>query len=122
MSAPHETEPDTRRSVTMSATAPAPAQVPAPHEGPPLPGQRLPFIDGLRGLAVAMVLTYHCWVHTIQAPIQVPVGRWYLDVTAPLHLGYLGVHLFLVLSGFCLTYPLARNGASGMRLELRRFF
>jgi peptidoglycan/LPS O-acetylase OafA/YrhL len=52
----------------------------------------------------------------------VPVGRWHLDATAPLHYGYLGVHLFLVLSGFCLTYPMAREGAGKMRLELRRFF
>jgi peptidoglycan/LPS O-acetylase OafA/YrhL len=105
----------------MPAGAAAPARVPAPREGPPLPGQRLPFIDGLRGLAIAMVLVYHCWVHTIRAPIRVPLGRWQLDATAPLHYGYLGVHLFLLLSGFCLTYPLAREGAQGMRLELRRF-
>jgi peptidoglycan/LPS O-acetylase OafA/YrhL len=83
---------------------------------------RLPFIDGLRGLAMLMVLTYHCWVHTIQAPIPVRIARWHLDVTSPLHLGYLGVHLFLVLSGFCLTFPLAREGAAAMRLDGRRFF
>jgi peptidoglycan/LPS O-acetylase OafA/YrhL len=88
----------------------------------PAPGGRLPFIDGLRGLAMLMVLAYHCWVHTIRVPIAVPVGHWHLDVTSPLHLGYLGVHLFLVLSGFCLTYPLAREGAAAMRLDPRRFF
>jgi peptidoglycan/LPS O-acetylase OafA/YrhL len=69
-----------------------------------------------------MVLVYHCWVHTIRAPIPVAVGRWSVDITAPLHYGYLGVHLFLLLSGFCLTYPLVRGGTAGMRLDQKRFF
>src|SRR2546421_594614 len=90
----------------------------------PLPYERgrLPFIDGLRGLAMLWVLVYHCWVHTVRTPIPVSVGARHLDLTAPRHLGYLGVQLFLVLSGFCLTYPLARRGAAGMTLDLRRFF
>jgi peptidoglycan/LPS O-acetylase OafA/YrhL len=84
--------------------------------------KRLAFIDGLRGVAMLSVLAYHCWVHTIRAPVPLALGHRHLDLTAPLHLGYLGVNLFLVLSGFCLTYPLARNGTGGMSLDLRRFF
>jgi peptidoglycan/LPS O-acetylase OafA/YrhL len=107
----------------MAQTAAAPSAGARRREGvTAAPGGRLTFIDGLRGLAMLMVLAYHCWVHTGHAPISVPLGRWHLDVTNPLHLGYLGVHLFLVLSGFCLTYPLAREGAAAMRLDPRRFF
>jgi peptidoglycan/LPS O-acetylase OafA/YrhL len=106
----------------MDTVISSPAQPPTPEEQRLFPGKRLPFIDGLRGLAVLMVLVYHCWVHTIRAPILVAVAGRSVDVTGPLHYGYLGVHLFLLLSGFCLTYPLVQNGAAGMRLELRRFF
>lgn len=106
----------------MDTLTTAPAQPPTPEEQRLFPGKRLPFIDGLRGLAVLMVLVYHCWVHTIQGPIPVAVGRWSVDITGPLHYGYLGVHLFLLLSGFCLTYPLVQGGTVAMRLETRRFF
>lgn len=106
----------------MTQTAAPTLERTARRESAAIPQRRLPFVDGLRGVAMLMVLVYHCWVHTICAPIPLPLGRWHLDVTAPLHYGYLGVHLFLVLSGFCLTYPLARRGAAGMRLELGRFF
>jgi peptidoglycan/LPS O-acetylase OafA/YrhL len=82
---------------------------------PPKP-ERLAFIDGLRGLALLMVLTYHAWVHPVRVPIRLPFLG--LDVTAPVHFGYLGVHLFLVLSGFCLTYPLAQGP---LRVDLARF-
>src|SRR5947209_5090727 len=107
-------------SMTQTAAQPIlPTASPAPL---PVERGRLPFIDGLRGVAMLSVLLYHCWVHTIRVPLALAVGGRHLDLTAPLHLGYLGVHLFLVLSGFCLTYPLALRGAAGMTLDLRRFF
>src|SRR5262245_33011004 len=108
--------------MTQTAT---PFQQTVPAELATAPRARLSFIDGLRGLAVLMVLTYHCWVHTIgerHLPVTVAFLHRNVDVTIPLHLGYVGVHLFLVLSGFCLTYPLVREGVAGMRLELGRFF
>ncbi len=97
------------------STSPAPCD-------PPSQRGRLPFIDGLRGVAVLMVMLNHSWAHTIGVPLRVPVGSWQIDVTAPLRFGFLGVHLFLLLSGFCLTYPLARRGPDGLRVDLLRFF
>jgi peptidoglycan/LPS O-acetylase OafA/YrhL len=84
-----------------------------------LPG-RLPFVDGLRGLAMLMVLAFHCWF-CLGIRLPITLGPWTVDAMMPLRHGYLGVHLFLVLSGFCLTYPLAKEGGAGMRLDLRRF-
>jgi peptidoglycan/LPS O-acetylase OafA/YrhL len=95
--------------------APVPSEVTSPAR------QRLSFLDGLRGLAMLMVLAFHGWLSS-GVMVPVTVGRWHLEATLPLQHGYLGVHLFLVLSGFCLTYPLARDGAAGMRLDGRRFF
>ena len=93
---------------TLSPPAPVspPRRAPlslAPAARPRPAAPRLLYVDGLRGLGMLMVLTYHCWVHPVGVPVRVPLLGGAVDVTAPLHLGYLGVHLFLVLSGFCLT-------------------
>ena len=44
----------------------------------------MPALDGVRGLAVAAVVTYHLWPETIRG-------------------GYLGVSVFFTLSGFLIT-------------------
>jgi len=59
----------------------------------------LDYIDGLRGLAILMVLLYHSWLSADR-----PVAHWW----NPLASGYTGINLFLVLSGFCLYWPLVR--------------
>jgi peptidoglycan/LPS O-acetylase OafA/YrhL len=68
-----------------------------------------------------MVLSFHCW-QCCGTVAPIPVSGWHRALILLLRHGYLGVHLFLVLSGFCLTYPLAREGAAAMRLDLRWFF
>lgn len=55
-------------------------------------GQRLRFIDGLRGLAACMVMFYHLGDRTNLKPIT----EW----------GYLGVGIFFVISGFVITSTL----------------
>jgi peptidoglycan/LPS O-acetylase OafA/YrhL len=67
-----------------------------------------------------MVLAFHCWL-SLDAAVPLQIGPWQLDATSPMQHGYLGVHLFLLLSGFCLTYPLCGQSASDLRLDLRRF-
>jgi peptidoglycan/LPS O-acetylase OafA/YrhL len=58
-------------------------------------GQRLPVLDGIRGIAIALVVLYHC-IGRDAAPGS-PALRvfWHFGAT-----GWVGVDLFFVLSGF----------------------
>jgi len=56
-------------------------------------------LDGLRGLAIVLVLWYHLWQVSWLDPgplIFIPIA------------GFLGVELFFFLSAFCLSYPYVR--------------
>lgn len=57
-------------------------------------GGRLGYIDGLRAVAVLLVMLFHARVHMP----GVPLGHFFLEGTH-------GVDLFFVLSGFCLSMP-----------------
>ncbi len=73
-----------------------------------LSGHRLEYIDGLR--AVACLLVILCHLDGL-APWQIPINLAGHEVPINSHeiyLGYVGVNLFLVLSGFCLYWPLVR--------------
>lgn len=61
---------------------------------------RLEYIDSLRGIAVLMVVIAHSWIHTNQYTLNL---SW---ATQNLGMAAVGVNLFMVLSGFCLAYPL----------------
>lgn len=71
---------------------------------------RLHYIDGLRGLAMLMVLLYHCWLFGGMWSVGLTVGTHRVDIAAVLSFGHIGVNLFLVLSGFCLYWPFVKNG------------
>lgn len=58
------------------------------------PEGRLGYIDGLRAVAVLLVMLFHARVHMP----GVPLGHLFLEGTH-------GVDLFFVLSGFCLSMP-----------------
>ena len=63
--------------------------------------RHLEAIDGLRGIAIALVVAYHSWlVYGFNAGV-VSQG------------GFLGVELFFALSGFCMFYPFARSRFTG---------
>jgi peptidoglycan/LPS O-acetylase OafA/YrhL len=73
----------------------------------------LPALDGLRGVAILLVLVYHT---IAQFPL---VGLWRPPV-ALARLGWMGVDIFFVLSGWLITRGLiAERGASG---ALRAFY
>ncbi|MEO1129642.1 MAG: acyltransferase [Planctomycetota bacterium] len=70
----------------------------------------IPPLDGLRGIAILLVLIYHCTV--------MPANNW-LDkaFVYTAHLGWSGVDLFFVLSGFLITGILldSKGGAAFFR-------
>nr|WP_269326953.1 acyltransferase family protein [Kineosporia mesophila] len=68
----------------------------------PRPGFRTD-IEGLRALAVLLVVLYHCGVTTFTG-------------------GYVGVDVFFVISGFLITSHLAREVADTGRLRIGRFY
>jgi peptidoglycan/LPS O-acetylase OafA/YrhL len=77
---------------------------------------RLPALDGIRGLAVLMVLTFHFW----QSLFYLPPAT---SLQAHLHFlagGQTGVDLFFVLSGFLITGILLN--AKGTPHFLRNFY
>ncbi len=80
---------------------------------------RLGVLDGLRGVAVLLVLWYHVWEISWLAT---PPSLAFLPAT-----GFVGVHLFFFLSGFVIAYPFVRASVAGRpqpawgRFAWRRF-
>jgi peptidoglycan/LPS O-acetylase OafA/YrhL len=77
------------------------------------PHERLDVLDGLRGIAILLVVWYHVWLVSGQ-----DFGP--LDFIA--QSGFLGVDLFFFISGFCLFYPYARATFDGRREPTVRHF
>ena len=80
---------------------------------PPLMQGRLQSIDALRGVAALGVVLYHAVLQTQNAVpqniLQWPVrGGIFLS-----SLGYIGVFLFFVISGFCIHLQWAKSRAAG---------
>jgi len=70
-------------------------------------------VDGLRGFAILWVLCYHTWLFSWYTPALHAFGR---DVPVDVlpRVGYLGVELFFLISGFCLFVPYARSAVLGV--------
>ena len=70
------------------------------HPGAPA-AEIIPALDGLRGMAILLVLVGHSLVTLWPvAPISNPVGKWLVRLMSG---GWVGVDLFFVLSGFLIT-------------------
>jgi peptidoglycan/LPS O-acetylase OafA/YrhL len=76
--------------------------------------ERLDILDGLRGIAILLVVWYH---------IALVSGQAFGPFDFIAQTGYLGVDLFFFISGFCLFYPYARALIDGRAMPAtRRFF
>lgn len=63
-------------------------------------------LDGLRGVAILLVLCYHTWLFSWLTPQWSLAGRAVPIDVLP-RTGYLGVDLFFLISGFVLFFPYA---------------
>ena len=77
--------------------------------------QRLPSLDGIRGIAILMVLGAHLTV-TSGFPTSILIG-WNHVFNGPL-----GVRIFFVLSGFLITHLLLREESSSGTIFLKNFY
>lgn len=86
------------------------------------PARRLVSIDALRGFAALAVVAVHAvGVHAAGLRDSSPV---LYTLLFPFTIGYAGVNLFLVLSGFCIHLRLASRTPAGetMRVPFRQFW
>jgi peptidoglycan/LPS O-acetylase OafA/YrhL len=89
---------------------------------------RLAFIDALRGFACLWVIAVHAHGAWITNPDDVSKLSWQYPLLSFWGLGMKGVDLFIVLSGFCLSWPIFRTDGSvdvsrvGKVFFIRRFW
>ncbi len=81
---------------------------------------RLHYLDGVRGLAALFVVWHHVWQFVVVHNAGKALPAWF-RAFAPLKLGGFGVAVFIVLSGYCLTIPVARSTALDLAGGLRGF-
>lgn len=87
---------------------------------------RIAAFDGLRGVAIAMVLWYHVW-QISWLSVAIPIWGGPINLQVIPETGFLGVELFFFLSGFCVFYPFAKAHFDGKpspawgHFYLRRF-
>lgn len=89
---------------------------PAYLDAPAREQAHLGFLDGLRGLAALYVVAYH-----ILAYYFVALSPATQRLVGPLHFGAYAVGVFIVLSGFCLMLPVARDPEGALRGGARLF-
>jgi peptidoglycan/LPS O-acetylase OafA/YrhL len=80
---------------------------------------RVPVADGLRGIAVLLVVAYHYWQLSFWA-ISIPGLPPGWDLEFLQSAGHLGVELFFLLSAFCLFHPHARGAVPSLRRYAHR--
>ncbi|MDO9352095.1 MAG: acyltransferase [Solirubrobacteraceae bacterium] len=94
-----------------TATTPAPATT--PEAAPKRSTEHVLVMDGLRGIAIVLVVLFHYWQMSFYV-IPLP-GKY--DLQFVQYSGFLGVELFFFISAFCLFLPVA----SGRVPTLKRF-
>jgi peptidoglycan/LPS O-acetylase OafA/YrhL len=83
---------------------------------------RLAYVDGWRGVAILLVLMTHAWAEAEAPALSFHVGSHTVALAAIPAIGYVGVNLFLVLSGLCLTFPFMRDPTLRDRTTIGSFW
>ncbi|MEA3212774.1 MAG: hypothetical protein QOE70_5831 [Chthoniobacter sp.] len=83
---------------------------------------RLANIDGLRAVAVLLVLMTHTWVFFGAPALSVSVAGYSLALAGIPAIGHVGVNLFLVISGFSLAWPFMNGSGARELYSLAGFF
>lgn len=87
-----------------------------------MPSQRLQALDGLRGVAILLVMGFH-YFHHLQSPYYkstlYPYGETFANVVV-FKYGYMGVELFFIISGFVIAMTL-ESSKSLLDFAIRRF-
>ena len=76
-----------------------------PENYAPAHGAEIDPLTGLRGFAALWVLLFHVWGAAIPRRMTLDVAGWSLDFTPLFSIGWAGVQIFFVLSGFLLSLP-----------------
>src|ERR1017187_8440888 len=87
----------------------------------PTPDARLDVLDGLRGLAILIVLWYHVWEWSWLGTDFNAFGK-HLSFQFAVETGFTGVDLFFFISGLVLFYPYARHMFEGKKLQTVKEF
>ena len=90
----------------------SPAQVAPPAAVQPQPTGRIPSLDGLRAVSIALVLIWHLSAHSR----TIPFYQHQID------LGFAGVSFFFVISGFIITTLMRKESDSTGTVSLRNFY
>ena len=85
------------------------------------PRLHLGFLDGLRGLSALYVALYHALLFTGHGPEREAYSPAFRLFGGLLAFGPYAVAVFIVLSGFCLTLPVARDPARTLRGGFRGY-
>ncbi|MDZ4835421.1 MAG: acyltransferase [Candidatus Melainabacteria bacterium] len=103
---------DSRASTaTLPSREALPVSSPVAKNTSNLEAARFRFIDGLRGICVLMVVSHHIFFEIFESKKWVEVNPTVQSITSWLWHGYLGLPIFIVLSGFCLMLPVVASNS-----------
>lgn len=94
------------------------------------PARRIDFIDDVRGIAILSVFLFHA-VAAAYGYSMLSWNGWLRDFAAapksflvllPLNIGWIGVPIFFVVSGFCIHVSFNQQGRDWGSFFIRRFF